>query len=268
MNKNGEQAGFHKADKRPLGEWAVHNLLVVRGLKRAFGGVYARIEPATLKLRRKTPYPLIFCLTHSGWFDGHIAALLNKRLFEHDAYLMMEEPNLARYPFFTWAGVFGIDRDDPRKALASIEYITELLAQAENTALWMFPQGTMRHPDDRPLKLFGGVANIARRVGKCAIVPVAIRYDFMMDQAPDAYVRFGTPILFDPEDRAGGSRGLTETLRLAMEAEADLLHAEVSTYNKGEYKLVLAGRGSINKTWDAALKAISRIKQLLGGRRG
>lgn len=255
---------FHRANKNPLGEWVVYNLLLVRGLRHAFGGVYARIDPATLRLRGHAPYPVIFCLTHSGWFDGHLAALLNKRIFGHDAYLMMEEPNLARYWFFTWAGVFGIERDDPRKALASIEYITRILREGRNKTLWMFPQGTMRHPDNRPLKLFGGVANIARRVGRCSIVPVAIRYDFMMDQAPDAYVRMGAPIMFAPQAE-GGSRQLTDELREAMEVQADLLHAEISAYDRQGYKRVLSGRGSVNKVWDGVLRSVGRVRRKLEG---
>lgn len=268
MSENKEKAEFHKANKNPLGKWAVQSLLLTRGLKKAFGGVYLKGDTAAMKYQRKAPYPLVFCLTHSGWFDGHIAWVLNERVFKHDAYLMMEEPNLARYWFFTWAGVFGIDRDDPRKALASIEYITDILKNGKNRTLWMFPQGTMRHPDERPLKLFGGVANIARRVGKCAIIPVAIRYDFMMDQAPDAYVRIGAPIVFDTDDKAMDSRHLTEQLREAMEAQADLLHAEISGYNKEGYKLIVAGRGSINKVWDNVLKVLGGAKRLVGGRRG
>jgi chlorobactene lauroyltransferase len=258
---------FHKANKNPVGNWVVYTLLLKRGLKQAFGGVYARIDPVALSLRRKAPYPLIFCLTHSGWYDGHIAAILNERIFKHDPYLMMEEPNLARYWFFTWAGVFGIDRDEPRNALASIEYITDILAKGKNRALWMFPQGTMRHPDERPLKLFGGVANIVRRIGKCAILPVAIRYDFMMDQAPDAFVRIGPPIVIDPGDSAPGSRQLTEQLREAMEAQADRLHTEISAYNKVGYKLILVGRGSINRKWDNVLKLFGKVKRSVRGSR-
>ncbi len=260
-----QRSGFHRANKNPPGEWLVYNLLLVPGLKRAFGGVYARIDTATLKLRSKGTHPVIFCLTHSGWFDGHIAALLNKRVFEHDAYLMMEEPNLSRYPFFTWAGVFGVDREDPRKALNSIKYITALLTDGENKALWMFPQGTMRHPDARPLKLFGGVANIARRVGECWIVPVAIRYDFMIEQAPDAYVRIGPPILFDQESEAAGSRALTEKLREAIATEAGALHADVAAYHKSSYKHVLGGRGSVNRLWDGVMSGIGKIRRLFGG---
>lgn len=260
-------AKFHKANKNPLGKWLVYTLLLRRGLKKAFGGLYVRVDPAAQKLRRNAPYPLIFCMTHSGWFDGHIAAMLNESIFKHDPYLMMEEPNLARYWFFTWAGVFGIDRDEPRNALASIEYITEELKHKRNSTLWMFPQGTMRHPDERPLKLFGGVANIARRLGRCAVIPVAIRYDFMMEQAPDAYVRIGAPIAFDPARTPINARQFTEQLREAMEAQADLLHAEISAYDKSGYKQILKGRGSINKLWDNVLRLLGTAKRLVGGKR-
>lgn len=267
MSKEGLQ--FHRANKNPPGEWLVYTLLLERGLKRAFGGVYAHINRETLALAgrgRGGSGPVVFCMTHSGWFDGHLAALLNKRIFKHDAYLMMEEPNLARYAFFTWMGVFGVDRDDPRKALASIAYITDLLTEDEGRALWMFPQGTMRHPDARPLKLFGGVANIARRLDRCAIVPVAIRYDFMIDQAPYAFMRLGAPVRYSRAEGIG-SRELTERLRIAMEAEADSLHADVSAYSREGYRRVLAGRGSVNKVWDGVLKIVGKVKSIMGARR-
>jgi hypothetical protein len=88
----------------------------------------------------------------------------------------------------------------------------------------------------------------------------------MLEQAPDAYLRMGAPIVFNPDNDAGGARGLTERLRLAMEAESDQLHAEVSAYNKDGYELVLRGRGSINRIWDGALSNIGKLKRLVGGK--
>lgn len=253
---------FHRANKHTLGNWLVYNLLVLHGLRRAFGGLYVAIHPATRRLRGRghTPYPIIFCLTHSGWFDGHIAAVLNRRIFGHDAYLMMEEANLARYFFFTWSGVFGIDRDNARLALASIEYISGILkeGQGADKALWMFPQGTMRHPDARPLKLYSGIASIARRLGKCAVVPVAIRYDFIRDQAPDAFVYFGPPLLLDPTEKPINAKELTNQLTQAMTEAADKLHADISAYNRQSYRRVLSGRGSVNKIWDGVMKIMGK----------
>jgi len=254
-----EAASFHKANKNSLGEWVVYRFLLSAGLKRAFSGLYVSIAPSTLRLRHDTADPIIYCMTHSGWFDGHIAAVLNKRVFKHDAYLMMEEPNLARYFFFTWAGVFGIDRDHPRNALASIHYISDILNSGPNKALWMFPQGVMRHPDARPIEVFGGAANIARRVGRCYIVPVAIRYDFTVDQAPGAFVRIGPPILFNASSAIGSAREVTQILGQAMEVEADCLHNDIAAYNTHAYKRLLAGRGSVNKGWDAVVRMAHKV---------
>lgn len=253
-----EAAPFHKANKNALGEWVVYRFLLSAGLKRAFSGLYVSIAPSTLRLRHDTADPIIFCMTHSGWFDGHIAAVLNKRVFKHDAYLMMEEPNLARYFFFTWAGVFGIDRDHPRNALASIHYISDILKSGPNKALWMFPQGIMRHPDARPIKAFGGAANIARRVDGCYIVPVAIRYDFTVDQAPGAFVRIGPPIISNA-NMTRDSREVTQELGEALEVEADQLHSDVTEYNTRAYERILAGRGSINKGWDTVLRMARKV---------
>jgi chlorobactene lauroyltransferase len=254
---------FHPANKNRLGGWIAQALLVKPALKRAFRGIYVYIDPVTLKLREGAPYPVIFCMTHSGWFDGHIAFMLNDRVFRYDGYMMMEEINLARYFFFTWLGVFGVDRDNVHAALASIDYISNILREGKNKALFIFPQGTMRHPDQRPLKLYSGTAAIARKVGRCAIVPVAIRYDFMENQAPDAFLRLGSPIMVDAEKISYTSRELTNHLTDVLIALADRLHADVSAYNLRPYRRLMSGRGSVNKTWDELLRLLGRAKRII-----
>jgi chlorobactene lauroyltransferase len=254
---------FHRANKNALGNWVAQTLLIKPALKRAFGGVYVRIDPAALRLRRSARYPVIFCMTHSGWFDGHIAFVLNDRVFHYDGYMMMEEVNLARYFFFTWMGVFGVDRDNVRSALASIDYICGILRNGENKALFVFPQGTMRHPDLRPLKLYGGVAAIARKLGRCALVPVAIRYDFIMEQAPDVFLRVGAPILIDAEKVTYNSKELTNLLAESLTSLADRLHADVSAYDRQPYRRLISGRGSINSMWDRTLHLLGRARGLI-----
>ena len=258
-----EGAAFHKANKNVLGAWVAQTLLVKPALKRAFGGIYVHIEHDALKLRRGVPYPVLVCLTHSGWYDGHIVFLLNDRIFRFDGYMMMEEVNLARYFFFTWMGVFGVDRDNVRNALASIEYICGILREGRNKALFVFPQGTMRHADERPLQLYSGVATIARKLGRCAIVPVAVRYDFRMDQAPEAFLRVGAPIQIDTEKRPVNSKELMIKLTEVLTEEADKLHADVSTYALEGYRRLMSGRGSINKAWDAVIQLWGRARRLV-----
>jgi 1-acyl-sn-glycerol-3-phosphate acyltransferase len=187
-----------------------------------------------------------------------LAAVLNRAIFKRDGYLMMEEVNLARIPFFTWVGVFGVDRDNPRNALASIEYAAHLLLEKPGRAILMFPQGTIRHPDTRPLGLFGGVANLARKVGRCAIVPVATRYEFRMEQAPDAFVRVGLPLVYDPRINSLPSRELTARLDDAMTQADDALRASLISGDLDRYRRILTGRASINRLWDGALAVLNR----------
>ena len=249
---------FTPANKNLLGEWLVTRV-VVPMLKRAFGGVYAYVDPGSVRLRTETSLPVVFCLTHSGWWDGHVAYILNKRIFKRDSYLMMEDHQLARYLFFTWAGMFGVSRDDPRKAFASIEYITRILEQEPGTALWMFPQGRMVHPEMRPLGVYGGAANIARRLEKCALVPVAIRYEFIMDQVPDVYSRVGHPLLTTPGNTP--AKDLTAQLDDAMTRTADELRGDVAGDNLKAYRRLLSGRGSINKLWERVLGVAGKAKK-------
>jgi chlorobactene lauroyltransferase len=254
---------FHRANRHALGNRLVQTILIKPALRHAFGGVYSYIDPAALRLRGQPQCPIILCMTHSGWYDGYLAFVLNERVFHRDGYLMMEEVNLARYFFFTWAGVFGIDRDNVRSALASIEYISGVLSEGEHKLLCMFPQGTMRHPDLRPLKLYSGVATIARRVGRCAIIPTAVRYDFIMDQTPDAFLRIGPPIMVDSEKLPVNSRELTNRLAEALTDAADQLHADISTYNRAPYRCLMTGRGSINKIWDETVEVAGRARKIL-----
>lgn len=262
---------FHRANKNPVGEWVINRLLIQPAATRAFGGVYAYCEPNALDLRDQPELPLVFSSTHTGWWDGYMAGFLNRRIFKRDSYLMMEEVNLARYWFFTWIGVFGVDRDDPRKALASVEYTVQLLTEQANRAIWMFPQGTITHPDTRPLRLFGGVGHIVRRVGRCAIVPVALRYDFRMDQAPDAFARVGEPLVIDVKAERLSAKEITEKLDLAMSQNddrlrADLMRSDMYNHRLQDYRRILSGRGSANRFWDGVVGISRRVRGTIAGR--
>lgn len=249
---------FYRAAKNPLGERLVYRLLIRPSLRRAFGGVYVHVHPDTLRLRRNPPVPVIFCMNHSGWFDGYMTALFNRLVFQHDGYLMMEQERLDSTFFFTWVGVFGINRESPRSAVASLQYIAEVLAERPGRSLWMFPQGMVRHADYRPVELYNGASNIARRLGKCALVPVGARYDFLEQQPPDAFARIGPPIYVDAEREPINQKELTDRLARAMTAELDALHADVAAYDLSPYRKLLSGRASVDQVWDGVLQAAGR----------
>jgi 1-acyl-sn-glycerol-3-phosphate acyltransferase len=254
---------FHPANKNLVGNWVLTRLLLLPGLRRAFGGVYLCLHPEARRLRAEPEVPVIYCSTHPGWWDGYLAYVVNDKTLRRDGYLMMEEVHLAGVPFMTWSGVFGIDRHDPRKALASIEYIVDILTQRPNTALYMFPQGTITHPDHRPLGLYGGVGNLARRLGRCAVLPVAVRYEFLLEQAPEIFVRIGAPLQFDMGRERLSSAAVQARIEEAMTATADRLHADVVAGELGQYRRVLQGRVSINRRWAAVTGWVARLRARL-----
>lgn len=261
--KPGRDLPFHAANKNVLGEWALTRLLLLPALRRAFGGVYLHLHPQVWPLRDDLDLPVIYCSTHSGWWDGHVSYVVNDKTLRRDGYLMMEEAHLAGVPFMTWAGVFGIDRHDPRKALASIEYIVDILKRRHGTALYIFPQGTITHPDRRPLGLYGGAGNIARKVGRCAVLPIAVRYEFLLEQAPDIFVRIGAPLRFDMQRERLSSAEINALIENAMSDAADSLHADIVAGDLEAYRRVLRGRGSVNRAWERVRGVIARARALL-----
>ena len=254
---------FHPANKNVVGNWVLTRLLVLPALRRAFGGVYLYLHPEARQLRAEPDVPVIYCSTHPGWWDGYLSYVVNDKTLQRDGYLMMEEVHLAGVPFATWGGVFGIDRHDPRKALAAIEYIVDILTQRPNTALYMFPQGTITHPDRRPLGLYGGVGNLARKLRRCAVLPVAVRYEFLLEQAPEVFVRVGAPLRFDMRSERLPSAEVNARIEAATTGTADRLHTDIVAGDLHAYRRVLRGRVSVNRRWERVAGLLGRLRDRL-----
>ena len=257
-----------RADKKPLFEWVVSRGLIRPALRRMFRAVRLAIDrPARAALCGTPPArrePLIWISPHPSWWDGYLGWLVNDRLGRRDGYLMMDAEFLPRYRFFTWAGVFGVDRKDPRAALESIEYIAGLLSEAPNRALWMFPQGTITPPDRRPLHLYGGTAHILRRLRAATVVPVVWRPVFGDQQHPEVFIRVGTPLHYTGPAVPRGP-AVTEQLTAALTAEDDRLRQDLAGADPGGYRSLLRGPASINERWDG-LRGQARALLRRGGR--
>jgi chlorobactene lauroyltransferase len=254
-----------KANKNPLGERLVARFLIDRAVRAQFHTVWLNADRATLALRRTPPAarpPVIFAGTHPSWWDGYLTWPLNRALGGRDGYLMMDAISLRNYPFFTWIGVFGIDRANPRAALQSIEYISDLLRAAPNRAVWMFPQGTITPADRRPLGLYPGVAHIARRLPACQIVPVAWRLAYRYEQRAEVFIRVGAPLAASG-GRALNSRDLTARLDGVLTALDDRLRDELTNGDIARplpgYRPLLQGRASVNRMWEQAQAAALRL---------
>ena len=191
--------------------------------------------------------PTIYCPNHSNWFDGYLCMVLARSVFHHEPYLMMEEKNLARYRFFTWAGCFGVDRDDARAAIASLDYAADILRDHPERGMYVFPQGTMVPNERRPLRMYSGVARLAQRVGRVRVVPMAFRYEYLQEQRPDVFITIGAGRLVAND---ASPRALTAWLGNAITTELDSLTTAVTAEQLDAFTTVLRGSSGIDRTFD------------------
>ena len=258
------------AAKNPVGEALVWQL-IHGALTKHFNAVHVRWrdeEDASTEERRfraipaglTQTVPTIYCPNHSNWFDGYLCMVLARSVFHHEQYLMMEEKNLARYRFFIWAGGFGVDRDDARAAIASLDYAATILRDHPGRGMYVFPQGTMVPNERRPLRLYSGVARLAKQVGHVRVVPMAFRYQFLQEQRPDVFISIGAGRLATERD---APRATTAWLGDALTTELDALTADVTAERLGDFTVVLRGRGGIDRTFDRLASRTRRASRRL-----
>ncbi|MCS7057066.1 MAG: lysophospholipid acyltransferase family protein [Thermoflexales bacterium] len=248
-----------KARKHPLLNRLVYLLLIKAQVKASFHRVYLR--QAAPSPPPDSP-PFIMFGNHSAWWDAHLAMVLNEECWHSDGYVMVEDIQLARYGFFRWCGAFSVNRRDPRSAVESMNYAIRLLtepAQRRNAprSLLIFPQGEIRANDVRPLGFYQGAGRIAsktaQQVGACALYPLALRYEFIGEQKPDAFISVGPPLLVRKDEGASAldPRQITARMEQVLTEELDRLRDDVVAYRLASFTPLVQGAWSINRIWDA-----------------
>jgi chlorobactene lauroyltransferase len=193
--------------------------------------------------------PVILYANHSNWWDGFIAYYLTNRLWKEDDYLMMDIEQMKTYSFFKYIGVFSVDRKKPKSAVESIEYAANLLKET-NKYLWIFPQGTMQPQDYRPIEFYNGITRLTEKLGAVNLLPVSFRYEFLMEQRPEVFIKLGKP------DVVNGipAKELTSVLQNKLVLQLDGLRDDVINGRLNEYQTVFRGKSSRNKTVDKIRK--------------
>lgn len=246
------------AQKNPLGGALVWRM-IYSSLQKHFDRIYFRT--ATPLTDEQRQLPIIFCANHSNWWDGYVAALVERHL-GLDAYLMMEEPQLKRYFFFRWVGCFSVDRHNARSAIKTIQYAAKLLKGHPGRFVWLFPQGEIAPNDQRPLVFFSGAAHLAKLAAPALLYPVATRIEYMAEQHPDLYISIGEPLLLGSEElqTPGFLKNYTKTLEAQVTSELDRLKTDVVACQLSEFTQILHGKTSTNRIFDALLlrKQIAR----------
>ncbi len=225
-----------RAEKRGL--WAA----VVRGYVRrklasAFGGLWVR---GVLPDAR---HGLVVYANHSSWWDGFVIHELG-RAAGWDSYAVMEEENLAKYPFHTKLGAFSVRRGDARSALTTLKYARSLLSQPRGV-VFIFPEGQLR-PGDGPLGEFERGVEVLQRAAHVPALPVSLRYAFLGQELPEVLVDVGTP------------HGPDTSGRYRAEVEA-LLRRGREVRSTDEYRLLVPGRRGVRERWDAVRGAQRRL---------
>ncbi len=232
-----------------LGELLVF-WLARRGLWKSFHEVRFRASGPLPAPPSRLDVPLIFYANHNTWWDGYLALMVTRQLYGLDGYLMMDVRQLRRYRFFRWAGVFSVDQENGREALRSIDYIARELQQGPGRCLWIFPQGQIQPQEGRPLAFHSGLAHLIRRVGRCYVYPVAVRFEFLREQYPDIFVEVGPAQLFE-KGQPFDPKKLTAELETSLTNQLDQLRETVNSLKLDEFVTIIKGRGSTDTFFDS-----------------
>jgi chlorobactene lauroyltransferase len=195
---------------------------------------------------RSNGKPSVFYANHSNWWDGLAAFYLSKKLWNIDAYVMMDIEQMQKYRFFKRIGAFSVNRNNPKEAVESVEYAVSLLGNT-NRFLWIFPQGIMQPNDFRPIKFYNGISKISGKLGEVNLIPVTLRYEFLMEQRPELFISIGKAKIFNPGDDI---KELTGILNNEIVRELDALKNKIINSELDSFKIILQGRQSRNKTVD------------------
>ena len=189
---------------------------------------------------------------------------LNEERFKRNGYVMMEHKQLVRYPFFRAIGAFSVNRQDARSAIETLTYCTELMTTVPNMLMLIAPQGEILANDIRPLNFFGGVGRVvkevAEHVGACAAYPIALRYEFIGEQKPEAFISIGAPLLY-LHGQSISAKKITGDLQTMLTLELDGLREDVVAYKLAGFETLIDGAWSINRWWDA-VRGKTQIKQV------
>lgn len=207
---------------------------VRRVLSRRFYGVFLR-GGTQLEQAAASGRPLVICTNHSNWWDGFVAALTIPLFTGRRLYLAQSEELLALYWPLRWLGAFGLDIHG--SPLPGVRYALGLLRDPRN-GVWIFPQGVLL-PQWVPIVVKPGALWLAQRSG-ALVMPVAFRYEWMVESRPSVFIHCGAPLSADTSD---------EALTKAMQELYDAIRPTLNPVDLSSYRPLFKPRMSMNKVW-------------------
>lgn len=181
--------------------------------------------------------PTVIYANHSSWWDGLIAFQISRRM-KLDSYIMMEEKQLKNLPVFRKLGAFSVIRENPRAARKSVDYAARLLSEKPYRTLWIFPQGEILPNDSRPLYFYNGLSRIVKKVENCRVVDLAMRYEFMGEFKPVAFVRINETKLSIEFERVN-HKTLSKIFADRLTDNLDRLKTDIINNRTAEYQNII-----------------------------
>jgi 1-acyl-sn-glycerol-3-phosphate acyltransferase len=148
--------------------------------------------------------PILLLPNHSTWWDGFFVYLLNDVLLQRTFYVMMLEQRLREFWFFRFVGAFSINQQSPKGIAQTLAYTASLLATRTKKdtppLVVIFPQGELHPSGIRPLGYNRGVERVLSKAeGAFALVPLAVRCEFLAEEKPFVFLECGKPRIISSE---------------------------------------------------------------------
>jgi 1-acyl-sn-glycerol-3-phosphate acyltransferase len=177
----------------------------------------------------------------------------------------MEAQHLARYRVFLRLGALPLRREPARAAYADLEAAASHLRPG--VGLWIFPQGGRRPPSVPVARCERGAAHLVlRHPAPVRVCPVALRYTFVGEQLPEAFVMVGEAWMpaVSGLDRAALMTGIERKLGDTLDALDALVRAE----RLDAFRPLAPGRLSVNKRLDRVRHAVGLLRGPFEARNG
>lgn len=195
-----------------------------------------RLEAVRLAGLPEDPIPagsaLILCPNHSSWWDGFLAREVHRALRpERPLFTVMLESELETRPWLRRLGAVGIRPGSVggvRSALRELRALRQ--AHPDGLDVTFFPQGRIAPSFRRPLGFRDGTRLLARVLGPCRVLPLAIHLEPGSTPGPTAWIATGP--LLDPARDSLEARALERY----VEGELDLIASVLATWGEDAHR--------------------------------
>ncbi len=186
--------------------------------------------------KRDKSIPLIIYVNHSSWWDGLILFEILRR-GDFDSFVLMEERQLKNLQFFRRLGAFSVVREDPKEILKSLRYIVKNLETGISKTLVIFPQGEILPNDIRPIKFYGGLTFLTKKLQKCNSIPCSIRIEFLNNFKPEIFAAFGNLEYIEKKSEIS-KKNFTAHLENKLTENLDRLKFDIINKNSTDFKKI------------------------------